>query len=394
MNLFEEVKKRADALEVIGRYVSLKREGSSYKGLCPFHPDRNPSFSLVPEKGLWKCFGCGKGGDVIRFVALMEGISNYEAALKLAKELGIKVEKEVKNPYARALALVRDFYFESLKENKEAKEYLLKVRKIPAAVIKEFKVGFSPGKEAVEFAKREGIFDVLLELGHFKEGKDGPFDLFRSRITLPISDAFGKVRGFGGRALGNQNPKYVNSPSGEWFKKELSLFGIERAAKRLKDKRRLIFVEGFFDVLRLHSLGFGEAIGLMGTALTDGHVAVLTNLLKREGLSKKEFDVFLFFDGDEAGRERSEEAANKLLEAGFTVRIVQTPEGEDPDTFGLKEGYRALKELLNKAQRLKPKKGVKTGFYAKNLQADKRAPKSPTKKRKRFRTRRRRRGSF
>ena len=346
LDFYEEVRKNADIVEVISEYLHLKREGSNYKAVCPFHSDTDPSLSVSPSRQIWKCFGCGKGGDVIKFVAEYEGISYFEAAKKLAQKYGVSVPtlgNKKRSRYEEALLKVLDFYRENLLKSKKAREYLLKERKIPARAVEEFKLGFSPTGEAlVEFAKREGIFETLRELGHIVDGKRGPIDLFWNRITIPIFDAYGRLRGFAGRRMDDYQPKYLNSKNSEWFSKELALFGIDRAKSYAKDKKRLILVEGFFDVIRLHSLGLGEAVATLGTTLTEGHIRII----------KKHTDkVYLVYDGDESGRKALFQNAKELLKWGLSSYVVFLPEGNDPDDF-LKErnNLKTFKKLLKNAK--------------------------------------------
>ena len=328
LDFYEEIRKRADIVEVISEYLHLKREGSNYKAVCPFHGDTDPSLSVSPSRQIWKCFGCGKGGDVIKFVAEYERISYFEAAKKLAQKYGVSVPtlgNKKRSRYEEALLKVLDFYRESLLKSKRARKYLLEERKIPARAVEEFKLGFSPTGEAlVEFAKKEGIFETLRELGHIVDGKRGPIDLFWNRITIPIFDNYGRLRGFAGRRVDDYQPKYLNSKNSEWFSKELALFGIDKAKENIVEKGRAILVEGFFDVMRLHSLGFGETIATLGTALTEGHIKILKKFTDK---------VFLVYDGDKSGRKALFQNAKELFKWGINPYIVLLPEGQDPDKF-------------------------------------------------------------
>jgi len=326
LDFYEEVRKAADIVEVIGEYLSLKREGSNYKAICPFHGDTDPSLSVSPSKQIWKCFGCGKGGDVIKFVAEYENISYFEAAKRLASKYGIKVPtfgNKKRSPYEETLLKVSEFYKENLLKFKHARDYLLKKREISPEWIKEFQLGFSPTGEAlVEFAKKEGIFETLRELGHIVDGKREPIDLFWNRITIPIFDAYGRLRGFAGRRTDDYKPKYLNSKNSEWFSKELSLFGINRAKDYIKDRGRVILVEGFFDVIRLHSAGFGETVSTLGTSLTEGQMKILRKLTEK---------VYIVFDGDKSGIKAAVENAEKLFSFGMEPYLVFLPQGVDPD---------------------------------------------------------------
>jgi len=345
LSFYEEVRKRADIVEVLSEYLDLKREGSNYKALCPFHGDTDPSLSVSPSRQIWKCFGCGKGGDVIKFVAEYEGISYLEAAKQLAHKYGISVPTltSKSSPYEVALRKVLKFYEENLIRFKYARDYLVKVRKISPEWVEEFRLGFSPTGEAlVEFAKKEEIFETLQRLGHIVNGKKGPIDIFWKRITIPIFDAYGRLRGFAGRRMDDYQPKYLNSKNSEWFSKELTLFGIDKAKSYAKDRERVILVEGFFDVIRLHSLGFGEAIATLGTALTEGQIKIL-----RKYTSK----VYLVPDGDKSGLKAAIENAKKLLQYGLDPYLVFLPKDVDPDEFLKdKENLKTFRDLLEKAK--------------------------------------------
>ena len=345
LDFYEEVRKAADIVEVIGEYLSLKREGSNYKTICPFHGDTDPSLSVSPSKQIWKCFGCGKGGDVIKFVAEYENISYFEAAKRLASKYGIKVPtygNKKRSPYEEALLKVSEFYKENLFKFKHVRDYLLKKRKISPEWIKEFQLGFSPTGEAlVEFAKKEGIFETLKELGHIVDGKRGPIDLFWNRITIPIFDLYGRLRGFAGRRMDDYKPKYLNSKNSDWFSKELALFGINRAKNYIKDRGRVILVEGFFDVIRLHLVGFGETISTLGTSLTEGQMRIIRKLAEK---------VYLVFDGDRSGIKAAVENAEKLFGFGIEPYLIFLPQGVDPDDFLKEENTSEFRRLLDNAK--------------------------------------------
>ncbi len=349
MSVYEEIRKRLDIVEVISEYLSLKRVGSSYSALCPFHSEKTPSFYVSPSRQIWKCFGCGKGGDVIKFVAEYENISYREAAKLLNERYNLGLDfgegETEEGRYYRALGKMVEYYFENLKNSSSARDYLLKGRKIPPDFAKEFGLGFcSDGFKSVRFAKSEGIFDELVELRHFYRTADGRFrDFFHGRITIPIKNLTGRVIAFGGRTLGGENPKYKNSPNSAIFKKEKTLFGIHRAKNYAKDRHRLVVVEGYFDVIRLHSLGFGETVAPLGTSLTLHHARVIKRLAE---------EVVLLFDGDRAGRKAAIEAAKNLLKFSIRVRVFFLPEGEDPDTFALKGGVKAVREAITSAPTL------------------------------------------
>jgi DNA primase len=347
MSVFDEIRNQLDIVDVISDYISLKRVGNSYSARCPFHADRTPSFYVSPSKQIWKCFGCGKGGDVIKFVAEYENISYYEAAKLLAERYNLNVEfkeeQTTEGKYYSALNKIGNFYYENLPRVKEARDYLLKERKLSPYLIKEFNIGFTgEGFESVKFAKSEGIFENLLELKHFFRTAEGRYkDFFYNRVVIPIKNELGKVVAYGGRVLGKGEPKYKNSPNSVIFQKEKALFGIDKARTYARDKKRIILVEGYFDVIRLHSVGLGETVAPLGTALTF-HQARL--------ISRYTDTVVLLFDGDSAGRKAAIEAAKNLFKFSLNVFVSFLPQGEDPDTFVLNYGVKEIRKFLSEAK--------------------------------------------
>ena len=350
MSIFEEIRRRLDIVEVISEYLHLKRVGNSYSTNCPFHPDDTPSFYVSPSRQIWKCFGCGKGGDVIKFVAEYEGLSYLEAAKLLAERYNLDIdfgEGEKEERFHSALKKISRFYAEELRNSPTAKEFLLKVRKLPAQVVEDFNLGFAgDGFKSVEFAKREGIFEELLEVKHFFLTSYGRYrDFFHGRVTIPVNNILSKVVGFGGRSLSEeQKPKYKNSPNSEVFQKEKILFGIDRAKNYLRDRNFLIVSEGYFDIIRLHSVGLGNSVAPLGTALTRHHARVISKLTSK---------VVLLFDGDTAGRRAVISASKELLKFPIEVWVAFLPPGEDPDSFILQNGVRAIREVISSARPLK-----------------------------------------
>ena len=350
MSIYDKIRSQLDIVEVISEYLPLKRVGNSYAARCPFHADKTPSFYVSPSKGIWKCFGCGKGGDVIKFVAEYENISYFEAAKVLAERYNIPVNfgtDESESKYIKALRLINNFYKENLLKVAEAKNYLLKVRKIPPSLVEEFEIGFcGDGFKSVEFAKKEGILEPLLELKHFFKTPQGSYkDFFYGRITIPIKNITSKIIAFGGRRLDeNLQPKYKNSPNSVIFQKEKTLFGVDKAKEPAREKEFLIVVEGFFDIIRLHSVGIRNCVAPLGTSLTVHHARVIKKLAPK---------VVLLFDGDTAGRRAALEASKKLLQQDLEVFLAFLPEGEDPDSFVLNRGIKAIKELIASSEHIR-----------------------------------------
>jgi len=344
----EEIKREIDIVDVVSEYVSLERVGSNYRTNCPFHPDRTPSFYVSPSKQIFKCFGCGVGGDAIKFVALMENISYLEAALELAKKLGKplnlnKISKQEKTLIA--LDRVADFYESNLNKSTEAVEYL-KSRGIDGKTARRFSLGFSPSTaELVKFLKREGLLEEYLKTKNLLDLGNGNYkDLFLRRLIIPVKNPSGRTVGFGGRRLKEDtSPKYINSPESELFQKRKNLFGLSETKDYIKDLGFGIIVEGYFDLLRLFSENIKNVVAPLGTALTSEQAKLLSKYTKR---------VYLLYDGDEAGRQAMKKAIPHLLSAGIEVYPVYLPEGYDPDSFIGEFGAKKLKELIENSEEL------------------------------------------
>jgi len=344
----EELRRELDIVDVVSRFVPLERVGSNYRANCPFHPDRTPSFFVSPSKGIFKCFGCGVGGDAIKFYALYENLSYLEAARELARLYGkrfnlagVKEEEKVRV----ALERVSDFYRESLLKNEEALEYL-KARGVDGHTVKRFSVGYAPdSRKLAEFLKREGLLEEYLKTRNLVSLGSGNYrDLFLKRVVLPVRTPSGRTAGFSGRRLREDgSPKYVNSPESPYFKKSSLLFGLSETKDYAKEEGYALLVEGVFDVLKLFSAGVRNAAAPLGTALTEQQARVLAAYVKK---------VYLLFDGDEAGRKAVRRAVPLLLSAGLEVFVVRLPEGHDPDSFVTEYGVKALKGLISSAEEL------------------------------------------
>ena len=344
----DELRREIDIVEVISEYLNLERVGSNYRTNCPFHPDRTPSFYVSPSKQIFKCFGCGVGGDAIKFVALYENKSYFEAALELAKRYGktLNLQKISKNERMLvALDRVADFYMESLHKNKEALEYLRK-RGISGNTLKRFGLGFASSSEAlVKLLKdNELLEDYLKTKNLIKVGEDAYRDLFLKRVVVPIKNPSGRVIGFGGRRLREDNsPKYINSPDSDVFKKGKNLFGLFEARDYIRDEGFVVLVEGYFDVLKLFSEGIRNVVAPLGTALTENQAELLSKYTKK---------VYLLYDGDTAGQNAMGKAIPLLLKAGLEVYPVYLPQGHDPDSFIDSFGVKELKNLIKNSKEL------------------------------------------
>lgn len=344
----DELRREIDIVDVISEYITLERVGSNYRANCPFHPDRTPSFYVSPSKQIFKCFGCGVGGDAIKFVSLYENISYLEAALELAKKYGksLNIQKISKNEKILiALDRVADFYMESLHKNEDALEYL-RSRGISGNTLKRFGLGFAPSSEAlVKLLRKEGLLEDYLKTKNLiKIGDETYRDLFLKRVVVPIRNPSGRVIGFGGRRIKEDNsPKYINSPDSDVFKKGKNLFGLFEAKDYIKDEGFAVLVEGYFDLLKLFSEGIKNVVAPLGTALTEEQAELLSRYTKT---------VYLLYDGDTAGRNAMNRAIPLLLKAGLEVHPVYLPEGHDPDSFIDAFGVKELKSLIKNSPEL------------------------------------------
>lgn len=349
----EEVLDRASIVQVISEYVPLKKRGQNYLGICPFHSEKSPSFTVSEEKKIFHCFGCNASGNAVTFYMKKEGVPFPEAVRALAKRYGITIEEAKKGaPEARdflmqALRSALDYFMEELNgpQAKVAREYLKK-RGYEGDIIKRFGIGYAPDKwdGLVVFLKRRGISpDDAVKAGLAVQKEKGCFDRFRNRVMFPITDVKGRVIGFGGRALGDQEPKYLNSPETPVFRKGEVLYGLFQARQGIIKEGKAIVVEGYFDLIALHKAGFTNSIATMGTALTPEHLRIL----KGYGAT-----VYALFDSDEAGKNAAVRGLPLFLNEEMPCRAVILPEGKDPDEFLARKGPEGMKEAIEKAEPL------------------------------------------
>jgi DNA primase len=342
---------RADLLDVIGARVTLKKAGGSYKGLCPFHDEKTPSFTVSPDKGFYHCFGCGAHGNAIDFVIAYENRSFPEAVEALADMLHLEVPLEARDeqqPEADGLfAILREadqIYRRSLREHPAAIAYL-KNRGIDGGTAAKFGLGYAPDAWDTLVralgASARGL-ETLVEAGLAKVNEQGRrYDTFRDRIMFPIRDSRGRVIGFGGRVLGSGEPKYMNSPETPVFHKRQALYGIYEARQRPGRPEEILVVEGYLDVAALAQYGIEPAMATLGTATTGEHIRQLTRLSNR---------VVFCFDGDRAGRAAAWRAAEAALPFGggsVEIGFLLLPEGEDPDSFVRSRGADAFRAALS-----------------------------------------------
>lgn len=337
---------RIDIVDVISSYIELKRIGNNYTARCPFHPDDTPSFYVSPSKGIFKCFGCGVGGDAIKFVSLYENVDYWEALEILAKRYNIPIKlrkKEKDSQLLLALQRVVDFYHRELRETLQALEYLQK-RGIGSKAIGRFTLGFGGNTERlVEMLKREGLLEVYEKSANLTKIEEGIYrDIFRNRLVFPIRDPKGDVVAFGGRSLDGSHPKYINSPESEVFKKRSNLFGLYEAKDYIREAGEIILVEGYFDLISLWQEGIRNCVAPLGTALTEDHASILSKLAKK---------ILLLYDGDKAGRKAVRSSVPYLLARGMEVKVAYLPEGEDPDSM-VKKDPAFIRNLLRSAKRI------------------------------------------
>lgn len=341
------IKERTDVISVISRYVSLKKAGASHKGKCPFHKDDTPSFVVSGEKGLWHCFGCGEGGDIIGFLMKIERISFVEAAKRLAAEVGVEfqsTEQEGDREKLRSVMTGAARHFaENLKNTsggKRAREYLLE-RGYDEDVWEQYGLGCAlPGWDNLKRAlsSRHGERQ-LAELGLLVEGEKGTYDRFRDRTIFSVFDLSGRPIAFGGRAFEGE-PKYLNSPKTPLFDKGRTLYGLSWARDALSEGRKAILVEGYTDVLTLHCAGLTNAVASMGTALTQGQADLLGRFVD---------EAVIVYDRDAAGGAAALRGMQILGNSGLGVRVARLAEGDDPDSVVRRDGVDAMREALDRA---------------------------------------------
>ncbi|HEY7728430.1 MAG TPA: DNA primase, partial [Candidatus Eisenbacteria bacterium] len=346
----ERVRAAVDIVQIVGERVALKRVGRRYTGLCPFHQERTPSFTVNPEWQIWHCFGCGKGGDVFSFLMELDSLTFPEALGELAERAGIELARreraagsELRDRLHQANALARDFFRAELltPAGAGARDYLAG-RGFEGEILERFEIGWAPDRWDGLLSAIGKLLPVktLEEAGLVlrREGGSGHYDRFRNRVLFPVLTATGRVAGFGARALRpGDDPKYLNSPDTAVFRKGSLLFGLALARKSIRARKQVLVVEGYLDAMRLHRVGLDHAVGTCGTALTPEHARLLARL---------EPDVVLLYDGDDAGIRAADRALEPLLEAGLPIRVCTLPPGEDPDSFVRTKGASALRTLL------------------------------------------------
>ena len=348
--IIQRVKEESDIVEWIGRYTKLEKKGRNYMGLCPFHTEKTPSFSVQPEKGYYHCFGCGAGGDVIKFLMEKEGLGFIEAVEKLAEDLHIDLKPSFRDTATdkkreRMVSMNREaalYYMEILSRNPYSLDYL-KNRGIGRDMILAFGLGFAPagGDQLLGHMKAKGYDEKELfeaNLLSYNEERNHYYDRFRNRLIFPIIDRKSRVVGFGGRVLDDSLPKYLNSSDTLLYKKSRELYGLNRVMK-VSDRERILLVEGYMDVISLHAAGIGYAVASLGTSLTREQARII----KRYGKQ-----VFICYDGDKAGQAATDRAIEVLLAEDIRPRIVVLEGGKDPDEYIRDYGKIAFEGKLNR----------------------------------------------
>lgn len=351
--IIDEVRQNSDIVDIISQYVRLKRSGRNFFGLCPFHNEKSPSFSVSPEKQIFHCFGCGVGGNVFTFLTKIEGINFIEAVQMLAERANIQLpvlenntdsaKEMLKSKVYKVNEFSANYYHENLykPESKIAQEYIKK-RKLTNETLKAFQIGFS-GKfdELYKELKKQGFEDKeILESGLVNKNEKGQYiDRYRNRLMFPICDVRGRVIAFGGRVLDDSKPKYINSPENVVYSKGRHLFGLN-VAKKYDIKKKLLIVEGYMDVISLHQRGIHNVVASLGTALTQQQGYLLRNSTDQ---------IILSYDSDEAGQTAKIRAMEILQNMGCDLRVLQMEGAKDPDEYVIKYGNARFQNLVEKA---------------------------------------------
>ena len=361
-----EIKHAADILEVVSESVLLKKTGKNYVGLCPFHSEKTPSFTVSPQKQIFYCFGCAAGGNVFSFIMKRDGISFPEAARILSRQYGIDVpdqkismskeQKRLRNEREILYAVNRqamDFFHNkllSVPSGKQAMLYLNK-RGISQETIEMYRLGYAPEgwNNINNFFQKKKISSGIVEKAGLivkRENKDGYYDRFRNRIIFPIFNVNTHVVGFGGRVLSDKLPKYLNSPETPIYNKSSSLYGLHRARQKCRETETVYIVEGYFDLLALHQNGIQNSVATLGTSITTDHVDILRNVIGKDGR------VVLVFDSDDAGMKAALRSLGIFMNAEVDANIMSLPSGHDPDSYLFEFGYESFVDIAKSAKSL------------------------------------------
>jgi len=350
----DEVRERVDIVDLVGRYLSLKPSGRNHFGLCPFHGEKTPSFSVNRDRQIWHCFGCQEGGNAFTFLMRHDNLTFPEAVRQLAREVGVEIPESGGAPRQETESLVlaneaaQEAYRAALAapEAATARAYLER-RGLAGAEAERFGIGLAPDAwdHVLGTLRRRGLGAEVGERAGLlarRQSGTGHYDRLRGRITFPIQDVRGRVVGFGGRALApDQEPKYLNTPETPLFRKREAFFGFPMALEPMRRTGRAVVVEGYFDLIALHRAGVEETVATCGTALTEAHA---------RNLRRRAREVVLLFDADAAGERAMARALEILLPEGLRVRAALLPAGDDPDSFLVREGAEALRRVVDSAE--------------------------------------------
>lgn len=348
VNIVDEIKSRCNIVDVIGRVVPLKKAGSNYKGVCPFHNEKTPSFVVSETKQIFTCFGCGATGDVLSFVQRYYNLEFRGAVEMLAKEYGISIENAFKSNkdkdelYEINRQAAR-FFFKAMRQKVNPGYTYMKNRGISEETLNKFGIGYADDKwtSLYDFLKSKGISDnKMMELGLISKSKNQYFDKFRGRVIFPIINTAGKVIGFGGRIIGEGEPKYLNSQESNIFQKKNNLYGLNLTRKDVSREDMLILVEGYMDVVSLYQSGVRNVSASLGTALTSNQARLVKRYTR---------NVILSYDADQAGQNAAMRGIDILYEEGCRAKVLKVTDGKDPDEFVKMNGKAAFLELVDKA---------------------------------------------
>lgn len=355
-SLKDRVLESTDIVEVVGEHVALRRKGKDFVGLCPFHADHTPSMAVSPTKQIFKCWACGAGGDVIKFVQLRQRVDFREALSLLAKRAGLEFRRDSpadtlagnqRDELRRVLTWARSHFQRNLRETPVGQEAIAYARRrgLTDVTIDRFQLGLAPESwdDLLNAGRRAGIDPTHLESAGLlarNEEKQRVYDRFRNRLMFPIADAQGRTIAFGGRTLGDDAAKYLNSPESALFSKSRVLYAMHLARQSIESSRQVIVVEGYLDAVMLHQAGIENVVATLGTALTDTHAKALAAVADR---------VSMCFDSDDAGVRAADRAVETALRHKLDVRVVQIPDAKDPADFVIGMGADAFKSLLQSA---------------------------------------------
>jgi DNA primase len=347
-DIVERIKAESDILSIVSGFVTLKKIGKDYRGLCPFHQEKTASFYVIPAKGFYHCFGCGAGGNAVNFIMAHERLDYPEALRYLAEKAGITIPETTNGRKSdfetlyEALALAGSYYSKSLRDGSGngALEYL-RSRGIADEIMRTFGIGYAPpGWDGlIKFSASKAVGTAILERVGLAIKKESYYDRFRNRLMVPIKTVSGRIVGFGGRVLpGDDGPKYINSPETEVYKKGKTLFGLDISKDYIREENQAVVVEGYFDLIALHQYGIRNVVAASGTGFTPDQAQLLARFCEQ---------IVLLYDSDSAGIKAAFRACGVLYNSGIEPNLVRLPKGHDPDSFVREHGAKALQTLIS-----------------------------------------------